>query len=71
MITRFLLIFIYLIPSLNILAANYKSSIIPLILQKAPNGKWVYLDDKGCYKIKLQFETAMPFKEGLALVSVF
>ena len=71
MIIRFLLIFIYFISTFNIPAANFKSSLIPLIPQKAQNGKWGYLDEKGFFKIKPQFETAMPFKEGLALVSVF
>ncbi|MBN2401817.1 MAG: WG repeat-containing protein [Spirochaetes bacterium] len=70
MIRRFLFVSIYLISTLNILAANYNSGIITLTPQKAQNGKWGYLDEKGSYRIKPQFESALPFKEGLALVSV-
>ncbi|MFH0975174.1 MAG: WG repeat-containing protein [Spirochaetota bacterium] len=66
---RSLFIFFFLIINLNILPANIKTDI-GLTPQKAPNGKWGYLDDKGFYKIRPQFEMALPFKEGLALISV-
>jgi hypothetical protein len=52
-------------------AVNTKYDISTLTPQKSPSGKWGYLDDNGYFRIKPQFELALPFKEGLAAVSVF
>jgi hypothetical protein len=53
-----------------IYAVNSKYDISNLTPQKAQSGKWGYQDDKGNYRIKPVFELALPFKEGLAVVSV-
>jgi hypothetical protein len=67
---RIITIFILLSIPFCIYAVNSKYDISNLMPQKAPSGKWGYQDDKGNYRIKPVFELALPFKEGLAAVSV-
>jgi hypothetical protein len=67
---KIFIIFILIFVPLYIYAVNSKYDISKLSPQKAPSGKWGYLDDKGNYRIKPIFELALPFKEGLAVVSV-
>jgi hypothetical protein len=56
---------------INITVIYSECEDISFTPQKASNEKWGYVDDKGYFKIKPQFETAMPFKEGLAVISVY
>ena len=65
-IYTFILIFI----PFYIHAVNSKYDISNLTPQQASSGKWGYLDNNGRFRIKPQFELAMPFQEGLAAISV-
>ncbi len=67
---KIIVILILIFIPFYIYAVNSKYDISGLTPQKAPSGKWGYLDDKGKYRIKPMFELASPFKEGLAAVSV-
>jgi hypothetical protein len=67
---RIIIILILIFTPFCINAVNSKYDISNLTPQKASSGKWGYLDDKGNYRIKPVFELALPFKEGLAAVSV-
>ena len=67
---KIIITFILIFTPFCIYAINSKYDISKLTPQKAPCGKWGYLDDKGIYRIKPIFELAMPFKEGLAAVSL-
>lgn len=60
----------YLFSVLNIYAVYSKDENINLTPKQSASGKWGYIDIYGKYKIYPQFETALNFKEGLALVSV-
>jgi hypothetical protein len=65
-----ILIFISTISMLYPFPVFSETNIPALTPQKALTGKWGYVDGKGCYRISPIFESAMPFKEGLAVVSV-
>lgn len=65
-----LFIFTYIFSVLNIYAVYSKDDNIKLTPKQSTSGKWGYVDISGKYKIYPQFETALNFKEGFALVSV-
>jgi hypothetical protein len=69
MIKRLILSILILTSVVQITSAA-QSDTNPLTPQQNKTGKWGYIDDKGTYRISPQFEMAMPFKDGLALVSV-
>ena len=66
----FVYTFILILMPFCIHAVNPKYDVNELKPQQSSSGKWGYQDDNGRFKIKPQFELAMPFKEGLAVISV-
>jgi hypothetical protein len=70
MISRLIFSIICILTTINITSTNSISEDIVLSPQKAENDKWGYVNEKGAFKIRPQFETALPFKEGLAVISV-
>jgi hypothetical protein len=70
MISRLIFAVFFFITVINITAIRSESQDIILTPQKSTNEKWGYVDEKGDFKIRPQFETAMPFKEELAVISV-
>ena len=53
--------------SCSMTSNNYRPKLWPISVE----GKWGYIDANGIVKIEPQFAEASPFREGLALVSVF
>ena len=47
--------------------ANFEPKLWPISVE----GKWGFIDENGTVKVEPQFANASPFREGLALVSVF